>query len=90
MWHYVEMKERADRIQHTLQGVPPDVNRVLRQKAARRKKSFNQAARGELSAAAIGGKRKADCSDRVGGWMPDPVFEAILAAQREIDADKWK
>jgi hypothetical protein len=40
--------------------------------------------------AAIGVKPKADFSDLVGQWTPDPAFDEILAAQRRIDYQKWK
>jgi hypothetical protein len=40
--------------------------------------------------AAGGHRRRADFSDLVGRWTPDPAFDEILAAQRQIDADKWK
>ena len=62
----------------------------LRQKAARGRKSLNRVILEELTAATIGSQCKADFSDIVGKWTPDPAFDAILAAQRQIDWDKWK
>jgi hypothetical protein len=44
----------------------------------------------ELSIATTCGQRRADFSDVVGQWTPDPAFDEILAAQRQIDMDKWK
>ena len=44
----------------------------------------------ELTVATIGGRRRADFSDLVGRWTPDPAFDEILAVQRQIDWDKWK
>jgi hypothetical protein len=38
----------------------------------------------------IGQKRRADFSDLVGRWTSDPAFDEVLAAQRQIDPDKWK
>jgi hypothetical protein len=32
----------------------------------------------------------ADFTDLVGPWTPDPGFDDIMAAKRDIDADKWK
>jgi hypothetical protein len=32
----------------------------------------------------------ADFSSLVGKWEPDPEFDEILAAQRQIDPDLWK
>jgi hypothetical protein len=84
------MKKQARRAQYTIRGVPPEVDRVLRQKAERRKQSLNQVILDELTAATVGHPRRADFSDLVGRWTPDPAFDEILAAQRQIDRDKWK
>jgi len=87
--YYKGMKQQA-LIHYTIRGIPPEVDRVLRQKAARRKQSLNRVILDELTVAAIGGRRRADFSDIVGRWTPDPAFDAILAVQRQIDWDKWK
>jgi hypothetical protein len=83
------MKEQAP-IQYTIRGVPPEVDRALRQKARRHKRSLNQVILDELADATVGRKRKADFSDLVGRWTPDPAFDEVLAAQRQIDWDRWK
>ena len=83
------MKQQAP-IQYTIRGIPREVDRVLRQKAARRKQSLNQVILDELVEATSGRKRKADFSDLVGRWTPDPAFDEIMAAQRQIDWDRWK
>jgi hypothetical protein len=84
------MKRQAEAIQYTIRGVPREVDRALRQKAARRKLSLNQVILDELTEAAIGRKRRADFSDLTGRWTPDPAFDEILSAQRQIDLDQWK
>ena len=84
------MKQQAETIQYTIRGIPPEVDRVLRQKAARRKQSLNRVILEELTQAAIGGNRRSDFSDIVGRWTPDPAFDEILAAQRRIDWDRWE
>jgi hypothetical protein len=84
------MKQQAAPAQYTIRGVPPEVDRVLRQKAARRKQSLNRVILDELIAASIGQRRKADFSDIAGQWTPDPAFDAIMATQRQIDWEKWK
>jgi hypothetical protein len=66
------------------------VDRLLRQKAARRGQSLNQLVLEELSEATMGSHQRADFSDVVGQWTPDPAFDEILASQRQIDWDKWK
>jgi hypothetical protein len=84
------MKKQAPPIQYTIRGVPGEVDRRLRQKAALRNQSLNQTILDELILVTVGRKQRADFSDLVGGWTPDPAFDEILAAQRQIDWDKWK
>jgi hypothetical protein len=50
---------------------------------------LNQVVLDELTQATIGHMQRADFSDLVGQWTPDPAFDEILAAQRQIDWDKW-
>jgi hypothetical protein len=76
--------------QYTIRGVPADVDRALRKKAAQLKLSLNQLVVDELTRATVGHARKADFSEFVGQWTPDPAFDEIIAAQRQIDWDKWK
>jgi hypothetical protein len=84
------MKQQAKSVQYTIRGIPAEVDRVLRQKAARRKQSLNRVVLDELTAASIGQRRKADFSDIAGQWTPDPAFDEIMATQRQIDWEKWK
>jgi hypothetical protein len=79
-----------ENVQYTIRGVPQEVDRVLRQKAAHLKISLNQVVVDELTRATIGGARKADFSGLVGQWTPDPGFDEVIAAQRQIDPEKWK
>jgi hypothetical protein len=83
------MKSQA-KVQYTLRGVPSEVDRALRKRAAQRKQSLNQVILDELTVATIGRKRREDFSDLVGRWTPDPAFDEIIASQRQIDWDKWK
>jgi plasmid stability protein len=84
------MKEQAGPVQYTIRGIPPEVDRALRAKAARRKKSLNQVIVDELIVATLGGAQREDFSDLVGAWTPDPAFDEILASQRQIDPEQWK
>ena len=77
-------------VHYTIRGVPPEVDRALRQKAARQKLSLNRVVLLELTRASIGNTAKADFSDLVGKWQPDPGFDEVIASQRQIDPDKWK
>lgn len=83
------MKKQAG-VQYTIRGVPKEVDRALRARAAHRKQSLNQLIVEELIGSTLGVRPRADFSDLVGSWTPDPGFDEILAAQRQIDWDKWK
>ncbi len=84
------MDKQAEPIQYTIRGVPSEVDRLLRAKAAKRKMSLNQIVLEELTIATTGRQKFADFSDLVGQWTDDPGFDETLAAQRQIDWDKWK
>lgn len=84
------MSRQAESIQYTIRGIPREVDRILRQKAARRKLSLNQVVLDELTVATVARKQRADFSDLAGRWTPDPAFDEVLVAQRRIDRDKWK
>ena len=77
-------------VQYTIRGVPSEVDRALRTKAMQLKISLNQLVVDELTRVTIGQSRKADFSDLVGQWTPDPAFDEIIASQRQIDWEKWK
>ncbi|HYL73247.1 MAG TPA: hypothetical protein VEU96_03530 [Bryobacteraceae bacterium] len=86
------MDQQAEhkKLQYKIRGVPPEVDRLLRQKAAQSKQSLNQVILGELTAATIGRRKNEDFSDVAGQWTLDPAFDEIMAGQRQIDWDKWK
>ena len=84
------MKEQASPVQYTIHGIPREVDHILLQRAAQRKQSLNQVILDELTLATVAHQRRADFSDLVGKWTPDPAFDDILAAQRTIDADQRK
>jgi hypothetical protein len=84
------MKLHAATVDYTVRGVPAEVDRLLRQRAGKLKQSLNRVIVDELTRAAIGRPVRADFSDLVGRWTPDPAFDEILGSQRQIDWDKWK
>lgn len=84
-------KQPQSRTRHyTIRGVPPEVDAALRRKAQQRQQSLNRVVLDELTRAVIGRPIKADFSDLVGKWTPDPAFDEVLAAQRQIDPEKWR
>jgi hypothetical protein len=86
----IGMRLPPQAIRYTIRGVPPEVDRVLRHEAARRKQSLNRVIVDALTTAAAGERRRAGFADLVGRWTPDPAFDAILASPRQIDWEKWK
>lgn len=84
------MKPEARDIQYTVRGVPLEVDQALRRRAIQRKLSLNQVIVEELTAGTTGLRKRADFRDVVGRWTPDPAFDEIIAAQRQIDPDQWK
>lgn len=90
MRYHVGMTQQAQDIQYTVRGIPREVDRALRRKAAQRKLSLNQIIVEELTAGTIGLRKRADFHDVAGQWTPDPDFDEIIATQRQIDPDQWK
>ena len=88
--YHAGMGRPARDLQYTVRGIPPEVDRALRRKAAQRKQSLNRIIVEELTAATTGLRKRADFHDVAGQWIPDPAFDDILASQRQIDPDKWK
>jgi hypothetical protein len=66
------------------------VDAALRRIARQRQQSLNRVVVDELTRAVIGRPMKADFSDLVGKWTPDPAFDEVLAARRQIDPEKWR
>ena len=77
-------------VQYTIRGIPREVDRALRQRARQRGESLNRLVVDELTVATIGRPKRADFTDLVGQWTPDPAFDEILASQRRIGPDKWE
>jgi len=83
------MKEQAS-VQYTIRGVPREVDRALRRKAKLRKQSLNRLILDQLSESTTGAQRHEDFSDLVGQWVADAAFDRVIAAQRQVDWEKWK
>jgi hypothetical protein len=83
-------KPAKQSVHYTIRGIPAEVDRALRVKAAQRKQSLNRVVVDELTRALIGKPVKADFTDLVGQWEPDPAFDEVIASQRRIDPGKWK
>ena len=83
------MAVHAKTVQYSVRGIPRDVDRLLREKAAHRQISLNRVVVEELTRATIGRPSQADFSDLAGKWLPDPGFDKIVKAQRRVDRKEW-
>ena len=80
-------------MQYTIRGVPPEVDRALRERARSRGQSLNEAALEALTdgvGLAEQPRKRRDLSDLVGTitWE-DEVLEA-LADQDKVDPEMWQ
>jgi hypothetical protein len=79
--------------QYTIRRVPIAVDRVLRERARRERKSLNDVALDALRQAAELPEPPAvftDLDDCIGTWEDDPAFDAALAAQDTVDESLWR
>ena len=79
--------------QYTIRGVPPQLDKTLREKSRREHKSLNQVALEALNTAAgQAGQpvRYRDLSDLSGKWVEDPEFDAIIRELDTVDPELWK
>ena len=79
--------------QYTIRGIPPAVDRHLRDRARRSGKSLNEAAVEALTeGAGLAGtpRKRRDLADVAGTWKADRALEAALAEQDVVDEDLWR
>ena len=80
-------------VQYTIRRVPAGLDRILREKARRSKRSINEVALEALSAGAGMGSQVPvhhDLDFVFDSWVIDKRVEEALAAQRNIDVGMWK
>jgi hypothetical protein len=80
-------------MQYTIRGIPPSVDKAIRDRARASGKSLNEAAVEALTQGAgvtgVPHKRR-DLSDIAGTWKSDKAFDAALADQDRIDEALWR
>lgn len=80
-------------MQYTIRGIPPNVDRALRERAARERKSLNEVAV-EMLLRALGldavSTPLRSLDDVEGSWVSEPEVDAALDAQRVVDSEMWK
>lgn len=80
--------------QYTIRGIPPEVDRVLRETAETTGMSLNETALSALSEATLKAGthpiKYRDLHQLAGQWQEDPEFDETLAAQRGVDSRDWQ
>ena len=82
------------KIQYTIRGIPPAVDKIIRKRSARTGKSFNGTVVAILSAAVstdLTTKTKPDIYDRLyGANTLGPEFDEAIKELSKVDKDLWK
>jgi hypothetical protein len=80
------------RVQYTIRGIPPELDRELRRKAHQRKISLNQLLVDELASAmgAAPARQRRSLARVAGRWTEEPEFDRALEEHRKIDWSLWK
>ena len=78
----------------TIRSIPKAVDRALRERAAREKRSLNEVAL-EVMAHGLGLNatvpvKRRDLGDLAGAWVKDKAVVQALADQRRIDKAMWR
>jgi hypothetical protein len=81
---------RSEAVQYTIRGIPPEVDKALRERAQADKKSINQVILDALAQATVGKLKYRDLSDVAGTMKADPELDRILEEQRQIDMEDWE
>ena len=80
-------------MQYTIRNIPPMMDRELRERAQRERRSLNETVVETLRRGlGIGGEQPVydDLDDLVGTWQPDEAFDRALAEQDTVDEDSWR
>ncbi len=85
---------RRRKLQYTVRGVPPDVDRALRERAHRERRSLNQlllsALAHEAGVAESPDATYDDLDYLAGRWRENRDFDRALEAQDQVDEDLWR
>lgn len=86
------MSKRTAKSQYTIRGVPAAVDRALRARARRERRSLNDVAKEALRASVGQGGDTAlyeDLDDLIGSWEDDAAFDDAIRKQDQVDASLW-
>lgn len=80
-------------VQHTIRGIPKNVDKALRAHSEKEGRSLNQTAVEALKRGlGVGDEqaRRHDLDKLAGTWEEDPEFDRALEAQDKVDRDLWE
>jgi hypothetical protein len=80
-------------MQYTLRGIPPALDKAIRERARAEGKSINEIAVAALAdGVGLGAEDivRRDLSDIVGTWVEEAAVEAALSAQDQVDEGLWR
>jgi hypothetical protein len=80
-------------IQYTIRGIPPRLNKKIREIAAREGKSLNETVLEVMRTGAGLSEtpvRYTDLDELAGTWVDDPEFDRALEEMDKIDPELWK
>jgi hypothetical protein len=81
-------------VQYTVRSVPAHVDKALRRKADRERKSLNEVLRSALIREAEGTglpeRVYTDLDDLAGSWVDVPGFDEAIEAQDRVDETLWR
>lgn len=80
-------------MQYTIRNVPSSIDRVLRERSRRSKRSLNDTVIDTLRRGlGIGPDDPTydDLDDLIGTWKTDEKFDRALAEQHKVDKDLWR
>lgn len=84
----------SDTIQYTVRSVPAHVDKALRRKADRERKSLNEVLRNalirEAGSAGLPERVYSDLDALAGSWVDVPGFDEAIRAQDQVDESLWQ
>ncbi len=81
------------KVQYTIRGVHPRLDKAIRERAARDGKSLNETLLNTLKSG-LGlsetPTRYTDLNDLAGTWVRDPEFDKVIREMDRVDPELWK
>jgi hypothetical protein len=86
-------RRKARRLQYTIRGIPPEIDRALREQALQNGRSLNDVVVEALRRGAGVDLPKQPNNDLLrfaGTWVEDPAFDEAMKDFERLDEDLWR